>query len=98
MDAAHLPGPLKDRPLFPGHSECDLPRRLCEVLCCLLRGDSEKQVAQRLGLSPHTVHGYVKTLHQHLGVASRGELLAAGHALHLDEEDRGHDPEGMIAI
>ena len=54
----------------------DLPPRYRKVLFRLLAGESEKQVAFRLGLSRHTVHTYVKALHKHYGVQSRGELLA----------------------
>jgi DNA-binding CsgD family transcriptional regulator len=54
----------------------ELPPRLREVLLGLARGLSEKQVADELRLSGHTVHDYVKALHRRLGVASRGELLA----------------------
>jgi hypothetical protein len=39
-------------------------------------GRSEKQVADDLHLSPHTVHEYVKALYRHFGVQSRSELLA----------------------
>jgi DNA-binding NarL/FixJ family response regulator len=53
-----------------------LSPRSREVLTCLLNGDSEKQIALRLRISPHTVHTYVKKLHQALGVNSRGELLS----------------------
>lgn len=53
-----------------------LPPRLGRALECLLDGDSEKQVAVRLGISPHTAHQYVKELYRHFGVASRGELHA----------------------
>ena len=42
----------------------------------LLDGDSEKQVAIRLGLSLPTVHQYVTALYRKFGVSSRGELLA----------------------
>jgi DNA-binding CsgD family transcriptional regulator len=42
----------------------------------MLVGDSEKQVAGHLGVSPHTVHVYVKGLYRHYEVNSRGELLA----------------------
>jgi DNA-binding CsgD family transcriptional regulator len=56
-----------------------LPRRLRQTLACLLEGDSEKQVAARLGLSPNTVHQYVTALYRRVGVQSRAELLA--HAL-----------------
>lgn len=53
-----------------------LAPRLRPVLDRLLDGDSEKQASQRLGLSPHTVHQYVKTLYKHFRVSSRGELLS----------------------
>lgn len=54
----------------------DLPPRQRDVLVCLMNGDTEKQAARRLGISPHTVHDYVKALHGRFGVRSRGELLA----------------------
>jgi DNA-binding CsgD family transcriptional regulator len=54
----------------------DLPPRLAQTLVALQAGCSEKEVSTRLGISAHTVHNYVKALHQRYGVASRGELLA----------------------
>lgn len=54
----------------------ELPPRQRQTLERLLQGDSEKQIAQRLRLSPHTIHSYVKALHKRLNVNSRGELLA----------------------
>jgi len=53
-----------------------LPPRLHQTLQSLLAGDSEKQIARRLAISPHTVHVYVKSLYRKFGVCSRGELLA----------------------
>ena len=53
-----------------------LPRRQDQTLQHLLQGDSEKQVAQKLSLSRHTIHVYVKALYRHYGVSSRAELLA----------------------
>jgi len=53
-----------------------LPPRLRPVLKHLLRGDGEKQVAVKLGLSRHTVHEYVKVLYRKLNVCSRAELMA----------------------
>jgi DNA-binding CsgD family transcriptional regulator len=50
--------------------------RMRETLDHLLRGDSEKQIANKLGISQHTVHVYVKRLYRHYGASSRGELLA----------------------
>jgi DNA-binding CsgD family transcriptional regulator len=54
----------------------DLPPRLQPVLRMMLQGDAEKQIARKLGLSPHTVHEYAKVLYRTLAVSSRGELLA----------------------
>ncbi len=54
----------------------ELPPRLSQTLAALQAGCSEKEVSNRLGISPHTVHNYVKALHQRLGVTSRGELLS----------------------
>jgi DNA-binding CsgD family transcriptional regulator len=53
-----------------------LPPRLRPVLRRLLAGDAEKQAASALGLSPHTVHEYTKSLYRSFGVNSRGELLS----------------------
>ena len=54
----------------------ELSPRQEQTLKHLLDGDSEKQVARKLGLSQHTVHGYVKALYRRYGVSSRAELLA----------------------
>lgn len=54
-----------------------LTGRARQVLDALLQGDSEKQIAARLGVSRHTVHDYVKSLYHRFKVSSRGELLAS---------------------
>ena len=53
-----------------------LPPRLRPVLDALLRGLAAKQVAHDLGLSVHTVDGYIKELYRHFGVGSRAQLLS----------------------
>jgi DNA-binding CsgD family transcriptional regulator len=53
-----------------------LPPRVQQTLDYLLQGDSEKQVALRLGLSRATVHQYVTDLYRRFGVHTRAELLA----------------------
>jgi DNA-binding CsgD family transcriptional regulator len=74
-------GPLVGRALVSvaEASPDDLSPRLRQTLACLLEGDSEKQVASRLGLSVPTVHQYVTALYKRFGVRSRGQLMA--HAL-----------------
>ncbi len=53
-----------------------LSPRMLQTLRCLLQGDSEKQIAAKLGISPHTIHVYVKSIYKHYNVFSRAELLA----------------------
>jgi DNA-binding CsgD family transcriptional regulator len=53
-----------------------LSPRLRQTLSCLLEGDSEQQVAARLGLSRPTTHQYVTALYRHFKVRSRAQLLA----------------------
>jgi DNA-binding CsgD family transcriptional regulator len=67
LETANAPESFAPVPLQP---------RLLKVLEQLLPGYSEKQVAARLGYSPHTVHTYVKAIYKHFGVTSRSELLA----------------------
>jgi len=66
--------------LWPSTKQPSLPRRLRQTLELLEAGLSEKELADRLGLSAHTVRGYCKDLHRHFGVHSRGELLASARA------------------
>ncbi len=53
-----------------------LSPRAAATLDALLEGASEKEAADRLGISPYTVHDYVKAIYRVAGVQSRGELLA----------------------
>jgi DNA-binding CsgD family transcriptional regulator len=65
--------------LWDQQAPCIAPLRprLEEILRALMAGLSEKEIAANLGLSQHTVHDYIKTLHKTYRVRSRGELLAA---------------------
>jgi DNA-binding CsgD family transcriptional regulator len=54
----------------------DLSPRLRQTLACLVEGDSEQQLAARLGVSHATGHQYVTALYRRFGVNSRGQLLA----------------------
>jgi ATP/maltotriose-dependent transcriptional regulator MalT len=68
----------RDRLTLPG-SESDLarlPPRLRDVLAGLLAGESEKEIAGRLGLSAHTVNRHVQRLYQRYDVSCRSRLLA----------------------
>lgn len=53
-----------------------LPPRLREVLNHLLEGHSDKAIAERLRLSPHTIHDYAAELYVRFDVEGRTALLA----------------------
>jgi DNA-binding CsgD family transcriptional regulator len=53
-----------------------LSPRLRQILLLLLAGHSRKQIARGLDLSEHTVDDYMKAMHRHFRVSSRGELMA----------------------
>ena len=48
----------------------------CRVLMQLVDGLSEKETADKLKISPHTVHNHVREIYSTLNVHSRAELLA----------------------
>lgn len=52
-----------------------LGKREREVLAGLLDGETEAAIAERLGISPHTVHTHVRTLYLKLGVHNRVDLF-----------------------
>jgi pSer/pThr/pTyr-binding forkhead associated (FHA) protein len=66
---ADTPGPWGElvKKLSPGQ---------VQVASLLLRGLTDKQAAERLYLSRHTVHTHVKRIYKLLGVQSRAQLLA----------------------
>ncbi len=102
-----LYGPREREIVHVAHAECawalagttppdvqlddDWTPRERQTLDLLLTGASEKSVAAQLGISPHTVHDYVKIIYRRLGVTSRAELMA--HAISRS----GRTPPGTAA-
>ena len=76
-------------------SACRLSPRLCQTLRCLLEGDSEKQVARKLGVSFWTARQYVQGVYRHFGACSRGELMAR-FVTPAVLESLSHDPPGQL--
>ncbi len=56
--------------------ELNLTPREQEMLRCLVDGLSNKSIATKMKLSPHTVDGYLRTLFGKLGVHSRAAAVA----------------------
>ena len=55
-----------------------LSRRESEIVSCMLAGiDDEAAIADRLGVSRHTVHTYLERLYRKLRVGTRCQALAA---------------------
>ena len=52
-----------------------LSRREQEVVRCVAEGLSNREIAQRLGLTEHTVKNYLFRIFDKLGVSSRVELI-----------------------
>lgn len=59
----------------------ELTPRLRQTLACLIEGQTEKQAAADLGISPHTIHQYAKRIYKMLGASTRGELVARARDL-----------------
>lgn len=53
----------------------NLTNREREILLCLSKGLSDKQIASALNISVWTVHGHVKNVFEKLGVHSRTEAV-----------------------
>ncbi len=58
-----------------------LSKRECDVLSCLQKGLSNKEIGIVLGISPRTVQKHLQRIYQRLGVESRVEALVITHRL-----------------
>ena len=68
--------PATSSPPNPSPPDVSLPPRIRETFEHLMTGASDKEIAERLGLSIHTVREYVKTVLKSFGVGSRAQLIA----------------------
>jgi DNA-binding CsgD family transcriptional regulator len=60
-----------------------LPRREAQALDLLLDGYSDKEIAERMGITRHTVNDYTKSIYLRYGIRSRSALIArlrGGHS------------------
>jgi DNA-binding NarL/FixJ family response regulator len=66
----------------------NLSQRECEVVDWLVQGLSNREIAQQMGLSQHTIKNYVFRIFEKMGVSNRVELL-----FFVLSESRSMDPE-----
>jgi pimeloyl-ACP methyl ester carboxylesterase/DNA-binding CsgD family transcriptional regulator len=76
--AAPAPSPPPDPP-----GAALLSEREREVLACVARGLSDREIAEQLVLSPHTVHRHVANIRRKLGRGSRTAAVAEAARLGL---------------
>jgi len=58
-----------------------LSRREIEVVRCVAEGLSNREIAQRLGLTEHTVKNYLFRIFDKLGVSKRVEVVLYAYSL-----------------
>jgi len=75
---ADLSAPAHAPPKAANASAVPLTAREREVLALVVEGLTNRQIAARLSLSPHTVHRHVSNLFTKLGLSSRAAAVAFG--------------------
>ena len=75
-----LPGAyVRSAPPATGANDLALSARQWEVLQCLLRGMSAKQIARALGISDGTVKSHTVAVFRALNVSSRAQVVLEAH-------------------
>lgn len=67
-----------------------LSERERAVVACIARGETNRAIADALGISQHTVKTYVRRIFEKLGVHSRIEVALRARAAKLDEDAGAH--------
>ena len=77
---------------------CHLSEREEQVLGQISRGLTHGQIANRLGISPHTVDTYVKRIRAKLGAGNKAELTRAALLGRLAAPADPSDPPGAVPV
>lgn len=75
-------------PEVPAENLESLSKREREVVAALVDGLSNREIGERMKLSPHTVKNYVFRVFEKLGVSSRFEVMAAVRRQHSSQSGR----------
>ena len=76
-----------------------LSERECQITRLCMKGQSTKEMAQTLGVSPYTVQDHLKSIFDKTGARSRGELVGQIFLEHYVPrwEDLDDAPDGWLA-
>ena len=66
-----------------------LSKREVDVVEVLVSGGTDKEIAQRLGISVETVRAYLKSVRAKLGVTTRTAVVSLVHSLQNEEQSPG---------
>jgi two-component system, NarL family, nitrate/nitrite response regulator NarL len=75
-----------------------LSKRECEVVQCLVQGLTNREIADHMGLSPHTVKNYLFRVFDKLGVSNRTELLFMTLSQGGSAEERAEEPSAVDPV
>lgn len=82
---------LAEHVVKPDRRRQHMLRRLTEtqqkIFYLMLEDLSEREIGERVGRSPHTIHDHVKAIYSTLGTSSRTELLALWYCGRTRSED-----------
>jgi NarL family two-component system response regulator YdfI len=70
--SAHMPS----RPVSPNRNDLDLTERELEVLQATARGERNKEIAYKLGITERTVKAHLASIYQKFNVDSRAAAVA----------------------
>jgi len=89
----------QSRPTEAGELEpALLSDRERQILACVARGLGDREIAEQLVLSPHTVHRHVANIRRKLGRPSRSAAVAEAARLGLCEVAKNGHPRKMAVL
>jgi DNA-binding NarL/FixJ family response regulator len=69
----------------------ELSSREKAVLKWLLKGFSNKEIGQTLGISPRTVQKHLQRVYRHLSVGTRAEAIVLAHKQQIETGGMGSE-------
>ena len=72
-----------------------LCRREFQIVQFIFESKSEAEIAEELGISPHTVHTYIRRLYQKLGISDHCQLILRIFAAYISLQTGGVRRKGL---